>query len=1008
MKIKDDNKTHYTFETALEEFDMGDDSPGLIYVKNKGNENITPYERIALETAEKYKADAIYFRKFIDNRPSIPQIYLYNCTPINRNMSDGEIANLHRRLWNSAQVPFFIVFRRHCIQVFNSLNPPGIDKETGKITLKELLKISARYEEELDKEKKKFEEFSARKFDNGSFWDETKFKKDIKSSETINEKLLTQLKFEKDYIVKRKILSEELTNKLLVMIILIKYLEERKDEKGNRVFPEDFFENFTPGAKEFSSVLRTKGACLKLFDALSEHFNGRIFEIANEEEIEALANADLTCFADFLEGRLDKNQYVLWPLYSFEDLPVELISNIYEDFLAKQKKEKGIVYTPQYLVNFLVDECMPLQETNTDFKILDPACGSGIFLVTAYKRLVFRWRKKNNWQEPTLEDLKKLLKDTIFGVDQSEEAVRLAAFSLCLALCDMLSPAEWHKLTFENLFESNLIAEDFFKLIEDEDERLKIGFDLVIGNPPFVSKFNTKSAQSIAEKRLGSKKSDIPDIPDKQLSLLFLDQAIELCKDRCLLCLLLPAGPFLYNQTSGKFREYFLNSYNTLQIIDFTSLQSILFKNVQPSVIAVFTRKEPAEDKDLFHITVHRTQSSKENFFFELDYYDFHRVPFKEAINNRHIWKSNLLGGGRIKYIVERFTSMRSLNEYLDEKCKNENWVVGEGFIVGNRDKIKQLEMLEKNINMLSSEDFIKLSRLQKKYAKANYITGQKTLPPGAFTEKGIDESKLEIVDLIYFYRVTLKFRKIFEAPHILIKETAKKSILAAFRNDYLTFTNRIVGIHAPAEHIEELKLIEKRINEHNRTYLFLAACYSAKMLIKKSTVIEKIDIDRFPYPDDEKELELFSNEKILVDDVVDYMLEFHRNGENSKVMKKVNPQQLEEFSEIYCRILNSVFKDFKPMKPTETDSFVCFPFFLKEKPEIDLADKDIEEVESYLDRLIFKPNELANVRMIRVLKIYNKNVVYLIKPNQLRYWLKSIAVRDADDTFADLLEQGY
>src|SRR3546814_13489684 len=77
----------------------------------------------------------------------------------------------------------------------------------------------------------------------------------------------------------------------------------------------------------------------------------------------------------------------------------------------------------------------------SDGVILDPACGSGVFLVEAYKRLVLHWRSRNGWVHPGVETLRGLLQ-RIHGVDLEEGAVELAAFSLCLSLCDALKPED--------------------------------------------------------------------------------------------------------------------------------------------------------------------------------------------------------------------------------------------------------------------------------------------------------------------------------------------------------------------------------------------------------------------------------------------------------------------------------------------------------------------------------------------------------------------------------------
>ncbi|MBW1615701.1 MAG: hypothetical protein JRJ49_04020 [Deltaproteobacteria bacterium] len=336
---------------------------GLVFVRDK----IEDYNRItkdyneiiALEHAEKYKADAVYFKRFNDGKPSIPLIYLYDFTLIEK--QNNELANLHKKLWNASKVPLFFIFSNSDVKIFSCLKQP-IDKKTGEPALNfiEQIKLASNIKKEVEKIKN----FLAEKFDNGSFWNNPEYKNsfDLKKSAYLT--LLQQLKLTRKKIIAKKILSEKVVKKLLVMSILVKYLEERKGEKGNTVFPEGFFSAFT-GSKnkdDFAEVLKTKGACLKLFDELSgkKRFNGEIFSWKDKKEREELKNADLTVFVkQFFDGKMSGRQYTFWKLYSFNDLPIELISNIYEDFLGKKE---GVVYTPPYLVNLLIDEVMPIAD----------------------------------------------------------------------------------------------------------------------------------------------------------------------------------------------------------------------------------------------------------------------------------------------------------------------------------------------------------------------------------------------------------------------------------------------------------------------------------------------------------------------------------------------------------------------------------------------------------------------------------------------------------------------
>ena len=386
-----------------------------------------------------------------------------------------------------------------------------------------------------------------------------------------------------------------------------------------------------------------------------------------------------------------------------------------------------------------------------------------------------------------------------------------------------------------------------------------------------------------------------------------------------------------------------------------------------------------------------------------MDHYDLHYIPYEMALKDKLIWKSNLLGGGRLYHLISRFSNLRKFKDYLNEKEKNDGWVVGEGFIIGNENKIKKLKQYTARRNTLSLKEVEELKKLEKDYKKADYLTGKKTLPTQAFTEKGINEDHIHTLEKKYFIR--RRKEEIFRGPHILIKEGVNlNSIPITLRNDDLSFGDKIIGIHAPGNHLDELKCITERI-KGNRTYLFSAAAFSGQYMISRATAILKKDIDCLPYPQSEKELELSDIEKILVDDVLEYMLDFRRKGENSKVLKPVNKLQLLQFADIYCSILNSVYKEFKPYEPIESESFLCFPFYYGKEPYF--LDGDIDKFERNL-RLLVHKKVGENLRITRVLRIYDENIIYLVKPKQVRYWLRSVAVRDADETFADLVKQGY
>jgi type I restriction-modification system DNA methylase subunit len=966
----------------------------LYFVTDK--DAVEPHIRVALEQAASYHADAVFFRIFPtgDNRSPIPQIYIYHETALSFN--EVKYAGIHRRLWNAGVTPLVFILTAGQVKILNCRQEPEIDKVSKKpvfTPFRTLEKIVA-----VDRA------FAAREIAAGTLWENAKFKNDFVLEKTAYFKLLIHLKSFRLKLLARKILSEPTVNRILVMAILVKYLNDRQDSAGNRVFEEGFLRQFSHANEDdIESIFRAKGGCIRLFDHLSRHFNGGIFELLDNEKAE-LYQADLSPIAVFLKGDQEPTgQRLFWPLYSFEDLPVELISNIYEEFLAKKDKKgsKGVVYTPPMLVDFLLDQCLPLDVKTLSWKILDPACGSGVFLVGAFKRLIQCWRMANEWKQPTYHDLQGILKNNIFGIDKASEAVLVTAFSLCVALCDELEPLIiWNELKFDNLQNGNLQARDFFEIVESEEYNNH--FDLVIGNPPFDSKLNTIAAKRIEE----AKVKDRPKLPDTQLALLFLEQSFRLARKDGAVCLIQPAGPLLYNGNALTFRGYLFECFAINEVFDFTPLEGVLFSKSQVAAAAIIGFNTPSTTDRILHITFRRTKALKEKLLFELDPYDFHWISRKSIKQKQYVWKTNLLGGGRLHRMMDRLLiDVPTLGEYLTEKRENHGWQFGEGYSVGCGSYLNDLPNV-KELAELSPKELMHRFELKRTPKLASWISGKNNVPPKALTKDGIDWDYVKPLKKFFFEEPRRTTQLIFSSPHVLIREIVDGLSIPAFYSDEeLVFTNRFVGIHAPRKDEDKLNKLAAHLNDSG-LYGVLVAVLSNQMLVGRATALLKNDIMALPYSDDTPKIKLTPWEQALIDDIGNYLVDFRRRGEKATVLFKTDESDLHSFGEMYCHILNSVYKQFRPLEPIPMgSSFICYPFCYGDTPRIELPDQN--KVVPFLDELL-RRQQGSRLFVNRILRMYEKNVIFMVKPNQKRYWLRSISLRDADETLVDLLGQGY
>jgi hypothetical protein len=471
----------WLFEIGSGEAPTGVD--GLVLVDGYDPRSRSPEEVATIDKARSYGAHSVFFEAGRHGRPSIPQAFIFVSSEA---LDDARFAVLHKRLWSWGGIPLLYRAAPGRIELFRCAHEPDFVGDSDVPICKPIrtLALGARIAAD-------DAWWDAHQLRNGTLWDDPATCHLMLSAHgSAHRKLVDTVRALYAEPVTERLLNAGLRRRLLILSLLIAYLEERG------VLESDYFATFLPGASRFFEVLGNGPALVQLLTALENRFNGHVFLLSEDEREQLSASPQLAQYAGFIEGYEDASgQLSFWRLYSFKDLPIELISNIYQLFVTATASS---VYTPPALVRTMLEEALSWSRLDrlmaTDAVILDPACGSGVFLVEVYKRLVLHWRSRHGWARPGVEDLRPLL-FRVHGIDLEQGAVELAAFSLCLALCDSLEHEEIRASVklFPPLADNSLHQSCFF---EAKEQRLvSAPVAVILGNPPFASSLSTDGAQ---------------------------------------------------------------------------------------------------------------------------------------------------------------------------------------------------------------------------------------------------------------------------------------------------------------------------------------------------------------------------------------------------------------------------------------------------------------------------------------------------------------------------------
>ncbi|HEY4035599.1 MAG TPA: N-6 DNA methylase, partial [Ktedonobacteraceae bacterium] len=550
-------------------------------------------------------------------------------------------------------------------------------------------------------------------------------------------------------VVRKELLDTGLAPKyahaLIGRSIFIRYLEDRgiidetyflkKVAKDNLSWQKTLLQEFDQPdimprneKRRYYRILSDREFTFALFRQLGVDFNGDMFPNVDEEE-KHIREDHLKIIQGFLLGNLDRWQrsLFLWA-YDFEIIPIELISSIYEEFYHKENEyradkkndlRRGISqddvkthYTPSVLVEHVLFHLLPKERLSTKPTILDLACGSGIFLVESFRRIVRHRMQEQKGETLSVKELHQILKEQIKGIEINEEAVRVAAFSLYLALLHYQEPPTIRTKKLPNLIYREGQPEDenhFHVLFKSntfalaETERMQIQktlhtssrykgrkeherlyhsqetlpvklytFDIITGNPPWgFEEGATEEIRGVQEQLKRWCSFFNWTIGDNEPSQAFVARALSLLKPGGECGLLLPIGVFLkHHENSKAFRKRWLEDATINTVINFAHVRHAFFNANAPFAFVHFKASPASFDHWVHYWSVKKTAMLDKTRAVVLSQPDIRQVKQVDLVHNDFLWKVYWWGNHRDAVLVKGLR----INDTLAHLGRIRNW----------------------------------------------------------------------------------------------------------------------------------------------------------------------------------------------------------------------------------------------------------------------------------------------------------------------------------------------
>lgn len=951
-----------------------------------------------------------------------------------------EVVRIHAALWNQGLASVLVVISIDSASVFSLSKAPGAaeDSQFEDRCLIESLDATAAV-------------LSLSGYitgaESGRLWREKADYFDPK--ERIDSVLLNNLTVAHD-LLSRNALSSAEAQAVLIQTMFIAYLEDRE------ITGADYFDIATNGsATSFADLLESGSVenLKRLFKQLQRDFNGDLFVAPCSFDVDDephRLNADcLNTLRRFRDGREEMStksgQLRFWG-YDFQYIPVELISAVYDKFLGeddKARRDAGAYYTPMFLVDTVVSSVWESASDKVREKgsFLDPACGSGIFLVRCFQRMCEHWRAKSKQPRIRWDSLLKML-GRIHGRDLNGGAVRVAVFSLYIALLEEVTPPDIRKLAGKGrllppLWNQNIVKRNFFDETPDS-----LSVDVIIGNPPWTSRRNTKSLGMV-----WSQDRALP-VPSREEAWAFTWKALDHLRTSGLVAFLLPAMGFLHNNAalSVNARERLFAKTKVLRVINFADLRRQLFDGaINPAALILFTdRADVCRDYKFEYWVPKADLNLSIKRFVSLSSIDKSVLRVSDVATNSLLFKQRLWMRAPEAKLFSYLAAFPRLNSFISEfgalkkrhQSTDVGWLMGQGFkpFYGGEAGSSSAQFYE--------------SELVGRYEH---------LDIGAFISIAMGRPKSRPWATSTVHR--LGFERGFSGARVIVPQgvqTSRMRLRAAYTEAPFTFQHSLQAIVAPRGEKRRLKLVTAILNSRlalwfsfhgtgsfgsgrpkvHQSDLLTIPCPSPRDLgsakkaeAAENEIVELIDIalkdaDDFLIASDSEDallreidrlvytyFGLSSDEVTLIEDGVEHVIPASQPnaGAFPEFWRPVDHSGRRTYARVLTQSLGECFDN-------EMGVSICLAARNQDTAILKLKLTDHAGRTAYtentddafldvLDRLSNAVSQsiVCNFQTIPDMSVFVHDSLYLIKPLQLRFWLASSALADADRINSDL-----